>query len=85
VVAPETVDMEYVLPVEPEQTLVFPVIDPVVPKEVPILTALQDADEVAQPLPAVTQTFPEVLPDVRVTEVVPCPEVIVHPDGTDQV
>ena len=34
---------------------------------------------------AVTLTFPDVVPNVTVAEVVPCPPVIVEPAGTVQV
>ena len=39
---------------------------------------------VAQALLAVTQISPPVVPDVTEMDVVPCPELIVHPDGTVQ-
>ena len=39
---------------------------------------------VAQILLAVTQIFPPVVPDVTEMDVVPCPELMVHPEGTVQ-
>jgi hypothetical protein len=45
-----------------------------------------EAPEVTpQLLVAVTQMLPPTVPDVTIIAFVPCPEVIVHPVGTDQV
>ena len=42
--------------------------------DVPVLVPAQS--------PAVTVTLPAVLPTVTVIEVVPCPDVIIEPEGT---
>ena len=51
--------------------------------EVMIETDMQDDEEVTpQILVAVTQIFPPDVPEVAMMAVLPCPEVMVHPDGT---
>ena len=63
----------------------MPVIVPGVAGLLVIVTAKTLAVLVPQPLLAVTLTLPEVEPKVIVAEVVPCPAVIVLPEGTVQV
>ena len=74
--------MLYTFPVEPEQAVVAPVIEPGVAGAVFIVTALLLAELVPQLLVAVTLTLPEVAPKVTVALVVPCPAVTVAPAGT---
>lgn len=45
-------------------------------------TAKDCAALVPQEFPAVTVIFPPEVPEVTVTDVVPCPAVMFHPEGT---
>ena len=49
------------------------------------VTSISDAVEVPQVFVAVTFTFPDVVPTVPDTDIVPCPEEIIHPEGAVQV
>jgi hypothetical protein len=66
----------------PLQIVVVPLIEAVGSEFT--VTVMQLALLIPQALLAVTHTLPLVLPKVTVMAVVPCPEVIVAPDGTVQ-
>jgi hypothetical protein len=79
--APGTVVIEYVK-LLPGQATEGPEIGPGTAGTEPGVTALQVKTLQPQPLHALTQIFPEVLPAITVMFVVPCPELIVQPLGT---
>jgi hypothetical protein len=66
------------------QTVAEPLIVPGVVGIPNTVTVIQDAELLKQVLESVTQMLPPADPTVTVMEVVPCPEVIVHPVGTVQ-
>jgi hypothetical protein len=68
--------------VSPEHTPVLPVMAPGVAGIEVTVTAEVWALLVPQVLPAVTVTFPDVVPKLTEIEVVPCPDTMVAPDGT---
>ena len=71
-VAPGTAVIEYTFPVEPEQTVVVPAIAPgVAGAALLMVTANVAAADVPHVFVAVTETFPEVDPNVTVALVVP--------------
>ena len=86
VVAPLTAEIVYVTPLRPDNTedpLGFACVTvPGVAGVELTVTARVAAELVPQVLPAVTVTFPAVLPQVTVIDVVPWPAVIDAPDGT---
>jgi hypothetical protein len=67
-----------------EHTVTEPTIFAGVETVLETVTARHDGDEVPHPLVTVTQIFPELPPDVTVSEVEFCPAVIDHPEGTVQ-
>ena len=69
----------------PTQGVVVPVIAPGVAGALTGVTDKHPGALDPQPLFAVTQTLPVEAPTVTEIEVVPCPELIDHPKGTDQV
>jgi hypothetical protein len=84
-VAPATAAIEYATPLWFPFTAVAPEIPPgVAGAEVTEIEA-EDAAPVPQVLEAVTLTLPEALPKFTEMEVVPCPAVMVAPEGTDHV
>ena len=85
VLAPFTVATKYVTEVCPGFITVSPVMLPGVIGIGYIFTARHVCPLVSHILRAFTHTLPELLPKVAFIDVVPCPELIVEPDGTDQV
>ncbi len=65
--------------------LVAPVMLPGAEGAEPTATARVDAELVPQLEDAVTLTLPDVLPKFTDIEVVPCPAVMLDPEGTVQV
>jgi hypothetical protein len=83
-VAPATEVIEYVNPPCPLQTEVSPVIAAGEGTEEEIETPRQEGVLVAHVFIAVTQILPLEALEVTEIEVVPCPELMVHPNGTVQ-
>ena len=73
-------------PADEAQAAAGPVITPgAAGATVETVTASVEAALVPQPLVAVTEILPAALPEVTVTDMEPCPAVMVHPAGTDHV
>ena len=70
---------------DPKQGTVDPDITDGCAGTVVVVTASKRAVPLPQVLEGVTCIFPPVTPTVTVIVLVPCPAVIVHPAGTDQV
>jgi len=65
-------------------TVPAPVIEPAAATVGVTVTALLELVPLPQLLLGVTLTFPEVVPQVTVIEVLPCPAVMLAPAGTVQ-
>lgn len=83
--APATGAMLYELDGGPEQGIMLPVMGPGAAGVVVTATGNVLAAVLPQLLVAVTEILPELLPVLTVIDVVPWPELIAHPFGTDQV
>ena len=80
-----TLETEYITPASPLQTVVDPFIPPGIAGALAATeTARQFCELVLQLLLASTQIFPAVFPKVTVTAAVPCPAVMLAPEGTVQ-
>ena len=76
--------MEYASPVLPPQIVLLPEIERGVPTTAFTTTFRHEAVLTEQPLPAVTQILPLVVPLVTLIVVVPAPAVMDHPEGSVQ-
>jgi hypothetical protein len=85
-VAPLTCAAVYVRPVCPGHTVTLPLIVAGAAWVLITFIAWQLAVEITpQLLVAVTQTLPATVPAFTVILLLPCPELMIHPEGTDHV